>query len=1370
MARNSGTRNRNGASEAESSISNLEDQASREIRPRWYQRVKQWLRATAPPIPSERTESRETSANILSQWTFQWINPLIVTGYKRRLDLNDIWYVSQRRRVGLGCDEFHKAFARHVARRAKHPLLRAFVDSFGFDFYFGGICQLVAAIVQVLNPYVLRYLIEFTEEALLSKSEHRPGPTVGRGIGLVFAITILQLVQSSYTDQFLYRGMLVDGQVQGSLYSIIFQKSMTLAPGARPQRRQPVKRAQKKNAKGTTPGAKKTEEDQSDQGMIVTLMSVHGDRVSRGFDLFHLVWTSPVAIILTLVLLIINITYSAVAGFGALLLMVALLSRTMRKLAAKRRRINKVTGQRISFIREALINIRFVKLFAMEDYFIKQISAIRSKEVTGVRSLLVIRSTVMGAASSVPILAALIAFITYAASGRQLNAAKIFSSVALFNSWLLPLNLLPRAIAEALDAFASARHIEDFLLTEQCKDEVSVDPEISDALIVEDATFAWHPLPKSLDSGSLQDLESNEKGSDYDNSLQLARATKDEAGVHRYATRSTLVLSHICLTLTRGEMIGVVGRNGSGKSSLLSAVAGQMQKIQGSVRVSGSRSFCPQQSWIQNASVRDNILFGRDFNDEWYNEVISACCLKQDLQRMVDGDRTEIGERGFTLSGGQKQRLGLARAIYGKDFELILLDDPLAAVDASVGRQIMNQAICGLLRQKSRILVTHKLWALKQCDKVIVMEHGRIAATGSVDVLMSQSPTFAQLVTSGLEDANKESSDGTASSDVAGQEENADSEAAKLIQKEEMPVEAIPWSTYKAYIKASGSIWLLPVLLVLLALGQGTYVVTNLWLSWWISNSFAYRLGKYIGIYAAIGVSQLIFMCTFSIVLALAATKASNALFHRAFINVLRQPVTFYDTTPLGRLIHRFSKDMEVLDNLLIQAIQTFSITLGMVVAILILIIARYWYFAIAVVPLLMVLLGVAAFYRPSARDIKRYHIILRSHVYAQFVEPLGGIPTIRAHGAQSRFLHKLQAETDNLDSAYFLSFANQRWLSVRLDWIGHSMIFVLGMLVVNSRFSISPSTGGLALSYLMSSVQFIQYVLRQFIEVEKHMNSTERVRFYGSDLEPEGQRKPTTTPPETWPQNGEIVFNDVHLRYREGLPLALKGVSFHIRAGERVGIVGRTGAGKSSIVNVLFRLVDLTSGSISIDGIPTANVDIQTLRSKMTSIPQDPVLFPGTVRSNLDPMEQQTDAALQRVLDQVRGSSGSSDQKSASRMTLDDPVMGGGSNFSQGQRQLLVFARALLRNDRIMVLDEATSSIDQETERRIQRLLDEHCRGKTILCIAHRLRTVMHFDRIIVIDDGEMVGFDTPRALYDGGGLFRSMCDENSVSLEELI
>lgn len=1375
----------------------------------WYKNINPLRWGAIPPIPKERMESRERKAGFLSQLTFSWMTPLMTTGYKRQLHERDIWTVNQDRAAEPLTIKVKEAFQRRVKSGDKRPLLNALIEAFRFEFWLGGFCALIASLLQVLSPFTLRYLIQFATEAWYAKLEGKAPPPIKNGVGLALGITFMQIFQSLGVGHFIYRGMMTGGQSRGVLIGMIYEKSMVIsgrakAGGAKePATTEAGDSDEKPNTKGKDSKDKKKKDKKSKKtddveagwanGRIVNLMSVDTYRVDQASALLHMAWTSPVSCIITLVLLLVNLTYSALAGFAVLVIGVPLLTRAIQSLFRRRKSINKITDKRVSLTQEIVQSVRFVKFFGWETSFLDRLAEIRAKEIYSIQVLLAIRNAINAVSMSLPIFASMLSFICFKLTSHSLDPSKVFSSLALFNSLRIPLNLLPLILGQVIDAWSSLKRIEQFLLEEEQEEDVIWKPDGPNAVELKEATFTWERTPPAKEQ---KKDESSPAGSKDNKTAEKDAAVKKptpdkEANPSTEDSASTLVeerepfkLQDLNLSAGRKELIAVIGTVGCGKSSLLAALAGDMRKTSGEVVYGASRAFCPQYAWIQNTSLQNNITFGKDLDEQWYKEVIGACALQADLDMLPNGDQTEIGERGITISGGQKQRLNIARAIYF-NADVVLMDDPLSAVDAHVGRHIFDNAILGLLQDKCRILATHQLWVLNRCDRIVWMDGGKIRAVDTFDNLMADHEGFRILMeTTAVEEKEEKADDSSSEKETEGkdlarlnttderQKQKKNKKAAALMQKEEQAQAAVPWSVYLAYIKASGTLLNAPLAFTLLVLSQGANIVTSLWLSYWTSNKFRLSTGTYIGIYATLGVVQALLMFAFSVLLSVLGTTASKVMLREAVTRVLRAPMSFFDTTPLGRITNRFSRDVDVMDNNLTDAMRMFFLTLGMVSSVFILIIAYFHYFAIALVPLYILFVGAASYYRSSAREVKRYESVLRSSMFAKFSEGLSGVASIRAYGLKDRFVNDLRASIDNMNAAYYLTFSNQRWLSIRLDTIGNLLVFTTCILVVTSRFSVNPSIGGLVLSYIVSIVQMLQFSIRQLAEVENGMNAVERLQYYGSKLEEEAPLH-TVEVRESWPEKGEIVFDKVEMRYRENLPLVLKQLSIHIRGGERIGVIGRTGAGKSSIMSTLFRLVEISSGSITIDGVNISTIGLADLRSRLAIIPQDPTLFRGTVRSNLDPFNEHTDLALWSALRQADlvGEENAADETKAegSRITLDSTVEEDGLNFSLGQRQLMALARALVRGSQIIICDEATSSVDMETDDKIQLTMATGFRGKTLLCIAHRLRTIIGYDRICVMDAGQIAELDTPANLWHKEGIFRSMCERSGIRIEDI-
>lgn len=1347
-----------------------------------------------PPVPEERIVSREYKASFLSKMVFAWMAPIMTAGYKRELDAKDIWSVNPDRAADPMTAKVKEAFKKHVDKGAKNPLFWALHDSFFGEFYVGAFFAIVSSILQTLSPFVLRYLISFASEAWIATQTGRDGPPIGNGIGLAVGITVMQVLQSVSINHFVYNGMMVGGESRGVLIGLIYEKSMLISGRARAGDVQ-IEGAAQPGGEGKSPDSdaaadskkkKKKKEDKKAKakgkgepdmtgwgnGRITNLMSVDTYRIDQASGLFHMVWTAPVSLIITIVLLIINISYNALAGLGLLVIGAPLLTRAIRSLFRRRREINKITDQRVSLTQEIIQSVKFVKFFGWEKAFLGHLQDYRNKEISAIQVLLAIRNAINAVSMSLPVFASMLSFISYSYTRPDLPAAQVFSSLALFNGLRLPLNLIPLVLSQAIDAWGSMGRIQEFLLAEEMEEDIVHKDDGPNAVELHNAAFTWEKTPAKEKS------DEKEKDTKKPKKENAKDGPQDPEPVKETSEREPFKIHDLDIEIGRNELVAVIGSVGSGKSSLLSALAGEMRKTSGEVVFGASRAFCPQYAWIQNATVQNNITFGRDFDKPWYKEVIHACALQADLDMLPNGDQTEIGERGITISGGQKQRINIARAIYF-DADIVLMDDPLSAVDAHVGRHIFDHAILGLLKDKCRVLATHQLWVLNRCDRIVWMENGRIQAIDTFQNLMQNHQGFQTLmettsVEKEKEEKKEDGDDEGGDNALEKKTTKKNKKGAALMQQEERAVASVPWSVYGDYVRASGSIFNGPFVIFLLILSQGSNITTSLWLSYWTSDKYGLSKGQYIGIYAGLGVVQALLMYFFSVMLSVLGTKSSKTMLQEAVTRVLRAPMSFFDTTPLGRITNRFSRDVDVMDNNLTDAIRMFFFTIAMVTAVFALIIAYFHYFAVALVPMYFLFMFSASYYRASAREVKRFESVLRSNVFAKFGEGLSGISSIRAYGLRERFIADLRKSIDEMNAAYYLTFSNQRWLSMRLDNIGNALIFTVGILIVTSRFSVDPSIGGLVLSYILSIAQMLQFSVRQLAEVENGMNAVERLRYYGRELEEEAPLHTVDVRP-SWPEKGEIIFDKVEMRYRANLPLVLSGLSMHIQAGERIGIVGRTGAGKSSIMSTLFRLVEISAGSITVDGLNISTIGLQDLRSRLAIIPQDPTLFRGTIRSNLDPFSEHTDLELWSALRQADlvpadANADTATASDSSHLHLDTVVEEDGLNFSLGQRQLMALARALVRGSQIIVCDEATSSVDMETDVKIQTTMATGFRGKTLLCIAHRLRTIVGYDRICVMDAGQIAELDSPAELWKNeGGIFRSMCDRSGIRLEDI-
>ncbi|XP_073071631.1 multidrug resistance-associated protein 1 isoform X6 [Manis javanica] len=817
----------------------------------------------------------------------------------------------------------------------------------------------------------------------------------------------------------------------------------------------------------------------------------------------------------------------------------------------------------------------------------------------------------------------------------------------------------------------------------------------------------------------------------------------------------------------------------------------------------GSVAYVPQQAWIQNDSLRENILFGRQLQEQHYKTIIEACALLPDLEILPSGDRTEIGEKGMNLSGGQKQRVSLARAVYC-DSDVYLLDDPLSAVDAHVGKHIFENVIGprGLLKSKTRLLVTHGIRYLPQVDVIIVMSGGKISEMGSYQELLARDGAFAEFLrtyasseqeqeeqdsgSAGISGPGKEvkqMENGMLVSDTMGkqpqrqlsnssysgdasrhhnsatevQKAGAKEDTWKLMERDKAQTGQVKLSVYWDYMKAIGL--LLSFLSIFLFLcNHVAALASNYWLSLWtddpIVNGTQQRTEVRLSVYGALGILQGVTVFGYSMMVSIGGIFASRRLHLDLLHNVLRSPMSFFERTPSGNLVNRFSKELDTVDSMIPQVIKMFIGSLFSVIGACIIILLATPIAAIIIPPLGLIYFLVQRFYVASSRQLKRLESVSRSPIYSHFNETLLGVSVIRAFEEQERFIHQSDLKVDENQKAYYPSIVANRWLAVRLECVGNCIVLFAALFAVIFRLNLRAGLVGLSVSYSLQVTTYLNWLVRMSSEVEANIVAVERLKEYSETEKEAPWRIKEMTPPSTWPQVGQVEFRDYGLRYREDLDLVLKHINVTIRGGEKVGIVGRTGAGKSSLTLGLFRINESAKGEIIIDNTNIAKIGLHDLRSKITVIPQDPVLFSGSLRMNLDPFSQYSDEEVWTSLELAH----LKDFVSALPDKLNHECTEGGENLSVGQRQLLCLARALLRKTKILVLDEATAAVDLETDDLIQSTIRTQFEDCTVLTIAHRLNTIMDYKRVIVLDKGEIREYGTPSDLLQQRGLFYNM------------
>ncbi|XP_042073259.1 ATP-binding cassette sub-family C member 12 isoform X2 [Haplochromis burtoni] len=958
-----------------------------------------------------------------------------------------------------------------------------------------------------------------------------------------------------------------------------------------------------------------------------------------------------------------------------------------------------IKDKRVHTMTEILNSIKLIKMYAWEESFEMKIAELRKLEKKLVQKILEIQIINGSLTMAISTIATVFTFLIHTLLGLPLKTSDAFTVVAIFTSMRFTFALMPIAVKALTDAFVSLKQLRKILLIQNPEPYLTQIAGSNSAVVMRNATLSWTKRSQS-ESPPRAANEVTEHNMDV---------TSPNENVETLPT-----LRNISFTLPKGKLLGVCGNVGSGKTSLICSILEQMYLLQGSITADGTFAYVCQQAWIFHGTVRENILMGEPFDQARYDSVVDVCSLRADLSILQYGDQAEIGERGLNLSGGQKQRISLARAVYSNR-DIFLLDDPLSAVDAYVGKHIFEECIKKELRGKSIILVTHELQAKKK-------KAGDMALASFIDGKLEEI------------DLRHCASTGT---------ENPAAVPAgnQLVSQESSTKGAISWRTYRTYSQALGGYTVSFIILLNMFLLAGSTVFSNWWFSFWMASGD----GSSSNTTAVQGeISQNPHLHFYQ-----ASCKFHDMLFKK----IIDSPMSFFDTTPTGRLLNtgdcqwcHFSKDQDEVETVLPLVMDSF-LQCSLLVASTVVVISVIFPAMLVVGVIMAAFLAFTVFvFQRSIRHMKNLENISRSPWFSLTPSTLHGLSTIHAYSRRDSLIEQFNILTD-INSKYLFMFnAGTRAFAFCLELMAATTtLFVALFVVLSSNDLISPSLKGLAISYSLQLTGMLQYVARLSIEVEARFDSAKRLQEYVTDCKSEVPRHVKETQiPQDWPSSGGITFVDYKMRYRENSPIVLNGIDFHIQPGEKLGIVGRTGSGKSSLGVALFRLVEPAAGTILIDGVDIMSIGLQDLRSKLSVIPQDPVLFVGTVRYNLDPFNKYTDEEIWAALEK----SYMKDSISKLEGKLEAHVMENGENFSVGQRQLICMARALLRNSKIILLDEATASIDAETDALIQNTIQEALRNSTMLTIAHRLSTVMYADRILVMDNGQVAELDDPNTL----------------------
>lgn len=1303
-----------------------------------YQSVPQSPPTHADPS-NPRLESPLIYANVFSRLTFGWMTPMMKLGKQQYLTEDDLWMLPRADQADALTNRLHQTWRRQLARAPSNPsLIRAIAQAYGGPYLLAALFKLIQDMLQFAQPQLLRRLLSFADSY---SPGNQPEP-VYRGYMIAGLMFICGLVQTLFLHQYFDRVFVTGIRVRSGLIGVIYQKSLVLSN-------------EEKSGRAT--------------GDIVNLMSTDVSRIQESCSNGLILISGLFQITLAFISLYDMLGWPMFGGIAVVLLSVPL-NIGLARLQSKLQKLQmKNKDSRTRLMNELLNNIRSIKLYSWENAFTKKLYAIRNdRELGTLRKIGLLSSASISLWNFIPFLVAFSAFSIFSVvSDSPLTPALVFPAISLFQLLQFPLAFLPMVVNQWVEAYVSANRICKFLRSKELQQDAVVRSGYSTSedvppVEVKDGHFTW------------------------------------SSGTDPF-------LSGISLSVPKGDLLAVVGRVGSGKSSLLSGILGEMFKLSGTVELRGKVAYAAQTPWLLSATLRDNILFGAEYDQELYETVIEACALVDDLAMLRDGDETQVGEKGITLSGGQKARISLARTVYARA-DIYLLDDPLSSVDAHVARHLFDKVIGpnGLLRGKARILCTNAIPFCQQADELIMVRDGKILERGTFQSVLANQGDLKKLIDDfGKNTSPDDMPDDLITSDatiVPSEENSTQSSTSKPRQEsvvlmrrpsistrknnntgnlktskapgkvsEHKEKGSVKYDVYRTYWRANGVISV-AVALSCTVLQQILSLMTTLWLKNWSSSNEntsrdeGLHLKYYLGIYGLLGFLTSVAAFVNGVTLfSLCAVRSAKVLHDQMFAKVLRAPMSFFDTTPVGTILNRFSRDIFVIDEVLARVFSGFLRTSASVVSVVAVVSWAVPPFLLVGIPLLLIYKSIQSYYLATSREIKRIDAITKSPIFAMFGETLTGVATIRAFGEQGRFVEENESKVDRNQEACFASIGANRWLAVRLELIGNILILTAASLAVTSLVASKPLDSGMIgvlMSYALSITQSLNWLVRSATEVETNIVSCERVVEY-TKLKQEGpwETDEHHRPNPSWPEKGEIVYEGVECRYRDGLDLVLKGVDFKVQPQEKIGICGRTGAGKSTITLSLFRLIEKAAGRILIDGVDISQIGLNDLRSKISIIPQDSQCFEGTLRDNLDPEGSKTDEELWMVLEHSKLKAHIQSLEGG----LDARIEEGGNNLSNGQRQLLCLSRAMLvKSSKILVMDEATSSVDPETDSDIQAVIKNEFKSFTILVIAHRLNTILDCDKILVINKGKVVEFDSPENLKKNKeSEFFKMCQE---------
>ncbi|XP_026726078.1 multidrug resistance-associated protein 4-like [Trichoplusia ni] len=1312
-------------------------------------------------LPASQTTRKRNKPNFISTLFIWWMCPVFINGNKRDVEEEDLIVPSKRydsQRQGDYLESYWFEEVERALRQKRDPSLwSALWRAYWMQFMPAAIYVIIITVARTTQPLVFAQLLSYwSVERPLSRYD--AGFYAFAMLGLNFIALMCQHHNSLFVFRF---GM----KVKVACSSLLFRKLLRLS----------------QVSVGEVAG-----------GKLVNLLSNDIARFDYAFMFLHYLWIVPIQAAVVLYFLYEVAGYAPFVGLFGVVLFILPLQAALTKLTAVIRRSTAVrTDKRIKLMNEVINGIQVIKMYAWEKPFQRVVKVARAYEMNALKKSMFVRSMFIGFMLFTEKSIMFFTILTLALTDTMISATIIYPIQQFFSIIQMNVTLiLPVAIASFTEMLVSCERIQSFLILDE-RSDMQITPKIvgANTNLVNSKKRNSEPgdvLPKKYVPADLSVSKADETvQSDYPIEINRVSASWTNSDKPEEMT-----LKNISMRVRKGKLCAVIGPVGSGKTSLLQLLLKELPLTDGTLNVRGKVAYACQESWLFPGTVRENILFGLPYDVQKYKEVCKASSLLPDFKQFPYGDLSLVGERGVSLSGGQRARINLARAIY-READIYLLDDPLSAVDANVGRQLFDGCIKGYLGGRTCVLVTHQIHYLKAADYIVVLNNGSIENMGSYEELAKSGTEFSLLLSD--QAGNGETSDaksrpsmlrGISKMSVKSQDDD-DEEKAQVLEAEERGTGSLKFEVIKAYLNSVQS-WTVVILTLLAVLfTQASATTADYWLSFWTNQVDEYEqslesgqlpdtsldaqiglltTAQYLIIFGSVILGIIIIshlrILSFVIMSMRASKNLHNTIYERLIIAVMR----FFDTNPSGRVLNRFSKDMGAIDEFLPRSfLETIQMYLSLASILTLNAIALPWTL-IPTFVLLVIFVFLLRWYLNAAQAVKRLEGTTKSPVFGMVSSTISGLSTIRSANSQTRLLRTFDGAQDLHTSAFYTFTGGSSAFGMYLDGLCLAYLgIILAIFLLGDFLDFIPvGSVGLAVSQSMVLTMMLQMAARTTADFLGQMTAVERVLDYTKLPTEKNMDTGPTTPPNDWPKLGQVAFSNVYLNYSVEDPPVLKDLNFVINSGWKVGVVGRTGAGKSSLISALFRLSNIT-GQITIDGLDTEGIAKKVLRSKISIIPQEPVLFSATLRYNLDPFDDYSDEDIWRALEQVELKDGI--------QSLEFKVTEGGSNFSMGQRQLICLARAVLRSNKILIMDEATANVDPQTDALIQKTIRREFATCTVLTIAHRLNTIMDSDRVLVMDKGEAVEFDHPHILLsDPNSVFSSMVRETGENMAKIL